>query len=155
MIDNIVSLLIGGVLGWLAKGWIANPILEVRDKRIKALQAAEQNGHVGGYASNERIAAARGALNEAASSLRSISRGHGWSARLYCRFARYDLEDAANALSSLHNMTGREEYDDKTHQLVLDAIYLFLRAHKHLSPERVDEIKQQVERDKRLHTAKF
>jgi len=156
MVDNIISLAIGAVLGWLATNWIGKPISDARDKRIKALQAVEQNSFVGGAARDERIREARAALNEAASSLRSISRGHGWPVRLYCRFARYDQEAAANCLITLHNMTGQYGYDDKERQLQVDAIYVFLRAHKqHLSRERVDEIKSQVEREKRLSEAKF
>jgi hypothetical protein len=159
MIDSIfpgaISGVILGVLAWFATNWIGKPISDVRDKRLKALQAAEQNWRIGGRSSVERTVEGRAALNEAASALRSISRGHAWSARLYCRIARYDLEAAAYALISLHNKTGRHEYDDKTRKLVLDSIYLFLGAHKHLSPERINEIKEQVERDKRLHKAKL
>src|SRR5215831_12626055 len=46
----------------------------LRDKRLKALHAAEQNTHVGYGASDQRVREARAALNGAASSLRSISR---------------------------------------------------------------------------------
>lgn len=146
---------IGGLVVWFITNWVGKPIVDVRDKRIKALQAAEQNAHVGDGASNERIKEARAALNEAASALRSISRGHGWPVRLYCLFAGYDLEAAAYGLISLHNKTGDLRYDDQIRQLILDAIYIFLRAHKHLSRERADEIKEQLERDKRLHEAKL
>ena len=139
---NWISILvgtIGAVLAWFIANWVGKPIIDVRDKRIKALQAAEQNAFVGYGVINERVAAARAALNEAASGLRSISRGHGWPVRLYCRFAQYDLEAAANWLINLHNMAG-EMYEDKRRQIALDAIYIFLRAHQHLSRERVDEI---------------
>jgi len=61
-----------GVLAWLATkyNWVGKPIVDARDKRLTALQAAEQN----------RIVAARTALNDAASALRSV--------RPYCWFAR-------------------------------------------------------------------
>jgi hypothetical protein len=158
MHDQIWSILsgaIGGVLAWLATDWIRKPISDARDKRIKALQAAEGNAHVGGAATAERITAARAALNGAASALRSIARGHPWPVRVYCWFFRYDLEAAAFALISLHNMTGHSEYDRARRQLVLDAVHLFLGAHRHLSAERIDEIKKQAERDKRLSEARF
>ena len=137
---------IGGLLVWFITNWVGKPIVDVRDKRIKALHAAEQNAHVGYGASNERVTEARAALNEAASGLRSISRGYGWPVRLYCRLARYDLEAAANWLITLHNMAGEPGYDDKARrQIALDATYMFLRAHQHLSRERIDEIKMRIE----------
>src|SRR5262249_33062677 len=95
------------VLAWFITNWVGKPIIDVRDKRLKALQAAEQHAFVGFVAGNEREAGARAALNEAASGLQSISRGHGWPVRLYCRLARYDLEAAANWLITMHNMAGK------------------------------------------------
>jgi hypothetical protein len=146
--NNWVGILlgaIGGVLAWFVTNWVGKPVVDVRDKRIKALQAAEQNAHVGGAASDERVVAARASLNEAASALRSISRGHGWPVRLYCRLARYDLEAAASWLITLHNMAGEISYDDKARrQIALDATYMFLQAHQHLSRERIDEIKMRI-----------
>jgi hypothetical protein len=143
-----VSDQIAGLLAW----WIGKPIADARDKRLKALQAAEQHSTVGGAASDQRVEEAKAALNDAASGLRSISRGQ-WQVRLYCWFVRYDLEAAADALIKLHNMTGKHHYDDQERQFVLDDIYVFLRAH--LKRERVDEIKRRAERDKRLSKAKF
>src|SRR5215468_5449930 len=115
--NNWISILlgaIGAVLVWFITNWVGKPIVDVRDKRIKALQAAEQNAYVGASAGNKRITEASAALSEAASGLRSISRGHGWPVRLYCRFAGYDLEEAASWLITLHNWTGEFGYDDKT-----------------------------------------
>jgi hypothetical protein len=155
MIDNIISAVIGGVLGWLANNWIGKPISDVRDKRLKALQAVEQNAYVTGSASDKRVTEARAALNEAASGLRSISRGHGRPVRLYCRLARYDLEAAASWLITLHNLTGQFGYDDETHRNALDAIYILLRAHRHLSRERIDEIKMRIGLEKRLSEEKL
>jgi hypothetical protein len=78
--NNWISMLlgaIGAVLVWFITNWVGKPIVDVRDKRIKALQAAEQNAYVGASAGNKRITEASAALSEAASGLRSISRGHG------------------------------------------------------------------------------
>jgi hypothetical protein len=108
---TIILSVAAGVLAWLATNWVGKPIVDARDKRLKALQAAEQNAHVGGMASDERRVAARAALNETASALRSISRGQ-WPVRLYCWFARYDLEAAAAALVHLHNITGSDFHDE-------------------------------------------
>jgi len=137
----------GAILGaftWFATNWVGKSISDVRDKRIKALQAAEQNAHVDGHASDDRVTEARAALNEAASGLRSISRGHGWPVRVYCWFVGYDPEAAASCLITLHNTTGNYRYGDEARQLFVDAIYMFLRADKHLSPERIDEIKRRM-----------
>ena len=38
---------IGAVLVWFITNWVGKPIVDVREKRIKALQVAEQNAHVG------------------------------------------------------------------------------------------------------------
>ena len=143
------------MLAWFITNWVGKPIIDVRDKRLKALQAAEQHAFVGFVAGNEREAGARAALNEAASGLQSISRGHGWPVRLYCRPARYDLEAAANWLITMHNMAGKIGYDDKRRQIVLDAIYIFLRAHQHLSRERIDEIRMRIGLEKRLSEEKL
>ena len=146
---------IGAVLAWFITNWVGKPIVDVREKRIKALQAAEQNAHVGLPASKERILEAREAFNEAASGLRSISRGYGWPVRLYCWLARHDLEAAANCLIALHNMTGEVGHDDDKAR-VADAIYIFLRAHHHhLSRERIDEIKIRIGLKKRLSKEKI
>ena len=154
--NNWISILlgaIGAVPGWFIANWVGKPILDVREKRIKALQAAEQNAHVGFEASNERIREARAALNEAASSLRSISRGYGWPVRLYCWLAGYDLEAAANQLIALHNMAG-DIVIGEGRQIALDAIYIFLRQ-QHLSRERVAEVKTRIGLEKRLSEEKF
>jgi hypothetical protein len=142
------------ILSWIggALAWVRKPVEGARDK---ALQAAEQYSHVGAAAGAGSIEAARAALNDAASALRSISRGHPWRVRLYCWCVRYDLEAAASALIRLHNRIGDRGYDNKDRQFVRDAVYVFLRAHQHLTRERVDEIKRQAERDKRLSEAKF
>jgi hypothetical protein len=141
------------VLAWFAANWVGKPILDARDKRLKALKAAERNAYVGYGARDERIVEARAALNDAVSDLRSISRGQ-WPVRLYCRRAGYDPETAASVLVSLHNMTGNP-CDDESRKLILDAIYVLLGADQHLKRERVDEIRRQLERDKGLNEAKF
>src|SRR5262249_37159322 len=139
-----------GLLVWFITNWTGKPIVDVRDKRIKALQAAEQNAHIGYGASDKRLIEARAALNEAASSLRSISRGHGLPVPVYCRLARYDLEAAASWLIDLHNRTGELGYGyDERRQIALDAIYIFLRAHQHLDRERIDYIKMRIGLEKR------
>lgn len=144
-----------GLLAWFTANWIGKPVSEARAIRIKALYAVEQNAPVGAAAGDQRITAARVALNDAASGLRSISRGYSWPVRLYCLVFGIDLEMAASALITLHNMTGNPGYNNDQRLLVVDAIYVFLKADRHLSKARIAEIKEQVERDKRLSEAKF
>jgi truncated hemoglobin YjbI len=146
---------IGGVLVWFITNWVGKPIIDIRDRRIKALHAAEENAHVGYGASKERIKEARAALNEAASGLRSISRGHGWPVRLYCLLARYDLERAADWLIDLHNRAGEVGWNDERRQIALDAIYILLRAHHHLSPKRIDKVKARIGLEERLSKEKL
>jgi hypothetical protein len=56
------------------------------------------------------------------------------------------LEAAASALIRLHNMTGNPGYNDEEQKLMLDAIYVLLGAARgHLTAERINEIKMQVE----------
>jgi hypothetical protein len=116
------------------------------------IDLGRNEAHVGYGASDERTKEARAALNEAASALRSISRGNGWPVRLYCWCARYDLEAVVRWLIALHNMTGQFglRSDDEARQIALDAIYIFLRAHHHLSRERIDEIKMRIGLEERL-----
>jgi hypothetical protein len=45
--------------------------------------------------------------------------------------------------------------DDKARQTALDAIYIFLQAHQHLSRERIAEIKMRIELEKRLSEEKL
>jgi hypothetical protein len=156
--NNWISVLLaamGGVLVWLITNWVGKPIVDIRDRRIKALQAAEQNAYVGYGVNNERVIEAKGALSEAASGLRSISRGYGWPVRLYCRLAGYDLEGAADWLIFLHNKAGELGWADERRQIVLDAIYVLLRAHHHLSPERIDKVRTRIGLEKRLSEEKL
>ena len=156
--DNWIGILlgsIGGVLVWFITNWVGKPIIDVRDKRIKVLQAADQNAYVYFTASSERITEARAALSEAASSLRSISRGHGWPVRLYRRLARYDLKGAASWLITLHNWAGLNGVYEEPRQVAVDAIHIFLRAHHHLSRERVYEVKMRIGLEKRLSEEKL
>jgi hypothetical protein len=151
LISSLLSAAIAGVAGvlaWLATNWVGKPISDARHARIKALQVAEDNAHVGSAAGEARITEARAALRDAVSTLRSIARGQPWPVPLYSRFFRYDLETAASALIELHNMAG-EPYGDERRHLVRDAVYVVLGAHKHLSAERINEIRAQLERDKR------
>jgi hypothetical protein len=139
---------VAGVLAWLATNWVGKPISDARHARIKALQVIEENAYVGGAAGEARITEAKAALREAAGTLRSIVRGQPWAGRLYCALFEYDLEAAASALFGLHNMVGKPN-DRESRQLLRDAVYVVLGAHRHLSTERTNEIRAQLERERR------
>jgi hypothetical protein len=151
---SILTGVITAVLAWFAINWVGKPILDTREARIKALQSAQQNAYVGFEAPDERKLEARAALGDAAATLQSISRGQSWLIRLYCRLFRYDLETAAGALITLHNMIGGPpSYDRERRKLLLDGIHVLLRACGHLRPERIREIEAQLEHDKRAAEA--
>jgi hypothetical protein len=64
------------------------------------------------------------------------------------------LEAATNWLIALHNWAG--SYEDKEwRQIALDAIYMLLRAHHHLSRERIDEVKMRIGLEERLSKEKL
>jgi len=153
MSDQVLTVILSataGALAWFVTNWIGKPIADAWDKRLKALQAAEQNACVGGGSSEARIVAARASLNDAASALRTISRGQ-WPVRLYCWFVRYDLEAAAAVLVHLHNITGLDVGTEAC-SFFRDAVYVFLRAHQHLTRERIDEIKKKLEQLRGAHS---
>src|ERR1700756_3513978 len=107
-------------LTWVTFIFIGKPIQDAATKRIEALDAAEQNWMAGARADQGRIEAARAALRDAGSKLRSVSRGHPWSVGLYCRLFGYDFEMAELALINLHNIVGRPGHDHEERQLVRD-----------------------------------
>jgi hypothetical protein len=41
-------------------------------------------------------------------------------------------------------MTGHDDFNDGERPLFRDAVYVFLRAHRHLSRERIDEINRRL-----------
>jgi hypothetical protein len=132
-------------LAWLAYNWAGKPILDVRCARLDALKVAELYGFVGyGYSENETNRA-RDALSDAAISLRSLNRGQPWTARLYCRLLKYDLEVAASVLFGLVGLVGAHLGEENTSRRdAVDAIHLLLNAGQHLSPARVSEIKKKL-----------
>jgi hypothetical protein len=52
-------------------------------------------------------------------------------------------------------MASNPGYDDESRSFVRDAVYLYLGAYRHLSEARINEIKSQAGRDKRLAEAKI
>jgi hypothetical protein len=134
------------LLSWAGYNILGKPLLDARDNRNAALLAGERDGLVGYAAPQDRIASARAALSAAASPLRSTYRGQA-VVRWYCRLLGYDFEKAALILFNLHNMTGDLRFSHERRQDVIDALYVYLRADKHLSAERIRAIKQGVEDD--------
>ena len=120
VLSTVFAAAIGALLAWFGANWIGKPIVEARAMRIKAPRVAEHDAWVTGGASDDRIRAARAALNDAASGLRSISRGHSWPVRLYCRFSGIDLELAARVLIQLHNIAGDFGYDTDMRQRLVE-----------------------------------
>jgi hypothetical protein len=144
------AMLYGGISGaitsvptWIVSNIILKPISIVRDKRGEALQVGERFSFVTLAAPEERIRTVRYKLNDVASELRALARAQPWSARLYCHFLEYDLETSATLLMGLAEMagTGTPEGLRRNH---VDALHWCLRAHRHLSADRIYEIQQML-----------
>jgi hypothetical protein len=71
------------VISWLATNMIAKPVLEIRQKRVAALQIADRYGHVTEASGEENVQSARAALADVAAELRALSRGSR-AVRYYC-----------------------------------------------------------------------
>ncbi len=132
-------------LAWLAYNWAGKPILDVRSKRLDTLKVAELYGFKGyGFAEDETNRA-REALSEAAISLRALNRGQPWTARLYCRLLRYDLEFAASVLYGLVGLVGAHlKPENSSRRDAVDAVHILLNASQHLSAERIREIREKL-----------
>jgi hypothetical protein len=132
-------------LAWVTYNWAGKPILDVRCARLEALKAAELYGFIGYGYSEDETNRARDALSDAATALRSLNRGQPWTARLYCRFSKYDLEVAASVLSGLVGLVGAHLGQENTSRRdAVDAIHLMLNASQHLSAERVFDIRKKL-----------
>jgi hypothetical protein len=132
-------------LAWIAYNWMGKPILDVRPARIEALKAAELYGFVGyGYGEDE-INTARNALSNAAMSLRALSRGQPWTAKLYCNLLHYDLELSSSVLMGLVGLTGANlSHDNTSRRDGSDAIHVLLNAGQHMTTERIKVIGEKV-----------
>jgi hypothetical protein len=132
-------------LAWLAYNWAGKPVLDVRSARLDALKAAELYGFIGYGHGDEETNKAKAALNEAATELRSLSRGQPWAAKLYCHPLGYDLELAGSSLVGLAGLTGAFlGPENSSRRDSVDAVHILLNANKHLDGKRVIEIKQKL-----------
>ncbi|MFY9642436.1 MAG: hypothetical protein WCD20_00755 [Rhodomicrobium sp.] len=125
-----------GLATWYATNLIGKPILAVRDARLEALRVAERYAYVAGSASEETVRVARSALADTTSRLRSLCRGQGWPARLYCRFMSYNLEGAAIAINGLCQMAG-EHFHEQTRQNNLNYVYYSLNTYGHIAEDKL------------------
>jgi hypothetical protein len=128
--------LIIGVSGWVLAHFVAQPIIDLRQKRVEALTIGERYTFVDYRADQDIVRTARSKLFDISSSLRALAREGSWTIRLYCRFYGYDLETAAGTLAGLGQMAG-EHLDEERRRNNRDAMYWSLGAHKHLSADRI------------------
>src|SRR5580698_2090735 len=132
-------------LAWLAYNWAGKPILDVRSARIDALKTAELYGFIGYGYTDDETKRARDSLGEAATSLRSLHRSQPWTSRLYCRVLNYDLETAASILFGLVGLVGAHlNQENRSRRDSVDAIHLALNACRHLSAQRVADLREKL-----------
>ena len=134
-VDGVLIGAISGLAIWLAANMLGKPILALRDARLKTIQTAERYAYFNGSASSERVSSVRREIFDIASELLAQARSHSWIVRLYCRFLRYDLEEAALALRGIGEMAGEVGYAEQSRTNNLNHVYISLRAHHHLPPE--------------------
>lgn len=139
----------GSLLAWLAFNWIGKPVLDVRSKRLETLQVIELHGYTGYGSSEANVNASKAALSDIAMYLRSFARAQPWTARLYCRVLHYDMEFAASAIIGLADLVGENlPAGSTTRRDNVDAVYMALNAHQHMTPERIQTIKDRIFRAK-------
>ncbi len=147
LVHNMLPVLgaaLAALIAWLAAHLIGKPILAIRDARLEAIRVAERYAFVSNSASFETVSAADKSLLDVSSRLRSLSRGHGWPARLYCRWVGYDLEDAAGAISGLQHMAG-ENVPKQIRKNNLNFVYYSLNAYSHIPDEELTILKVALE----------
>ncbi|ABD08142.1 conserved hypothetical protein [Rhodopseudomonas palustris HaA2] len=133
------------VAAWFAVYFIGKPVVALQDRRLEALQTAERYYAVDIRASEEVRDAAEKALFEAGLSLRTLQRGWSTAVRLWCWVWGYDLDLAAQALFGLaEGPRGKIAIAPEIRKNTLDALYVALGAHKHLSAEAVQAIRRMI-----------
>jgi hypothetical protein len=152
--DGILYATLSAVLAWFALNLVGNPVLVLRELRLKALRVAERYAYFGPTStqSEERVREVRRELFDIGSELRAQARGQSLAVRCY-RLFRCDLEGAAAALGGLADMAG-EDYPDQVRTNNLNYVYISLHAHRHLSPETLRKHKEMVNADGRRESKK-
>lgn len=130
---------------WIALNWMGKPILDLRSARLEAIKAADSYGFIGFGSKEDEVNKARSALSDAASSLRALSRGQPWTARLYCHFLGYHLELSASVLLGLVGLLeARLPYDNTSRRDGVDAVHVLLNASRHMSAERINVVREKI-----------
>lgn len=134
-----------GAATWIAVNWMGKPILDLRSARLEAIKAADGYGFIGFGFKADEVNKARSALSDAANSLRALSRGQPWTARLYCRCLSYHLELAASVLLGLVGLLeARLPYENTSRRDGVDAVHVLLNASRHLSADRINEVWEKI-----------
>jgi hypothetical protein len=142
-----LSAAVAAVATWFLTSFLGKPLLDIRAKRLAALQIAERYGGIPeptSEAGAARVTAARSALIDIAVDLRTLARGLSWPLAYYCRLARYDLDLAALVIGGISEMAGSDRYSQELKTNNLDVVYYSLNAYKHLSADRVAEVERLI-----------
>ncbi|MBI5130264.1 MAG: hypothetical protein HZA66_12545 [Rhodopseudomonas palustris] len=133
------------VAAWFAVYFVGKPVVALQQNRLEALKVAERYYLVDMNASEDERDAALKALFEAGVALRTLHRGWSTAVRMWCWIWRYDLDLAAQALFGLaEGPRGNLVIAPETRKNTLDALYVALGAHKHLSAETVQAIRRMI-----------
>jgi hypothetical protein len=155
MLTTLLASAVTGVAAWVLTHFIARPILDIRQVRLKAISVGEMYANIPPPASRqdeEDIKAAKRAVFETIVGLRTHLRGQSWVVRMFCRALRYDLEGAITALGDLETVVG-SRYGYTTRKNLLNLLYLSLNAHTHMTNEQVVELRQWIAKLKAEHAA--
>jgi hypothetical protein len=133
------------VAAWFAIYFVGKPVVALQENRLAALKVAERYYTVDMSASEDERDVALKALFEVGTALRTLQRGWSTAVRLWCWVWGYDLDLAAQALFGLaEGPRGKIAIAPETRKNTLDALYVALGAHKHLSSETVRAIRRMI-----------
>ncbi len=145
--DSMTTLIVSAVaavLAWFAVNFLGRPVLAVREKRLEAIQTAEQYFNVSLVSSVELRTTSLKSLNDVGSALRAYSREASIATQLYCHLMKYDLELAADCLFGLAKGALENNISEDQRRNTLNALYVSLGATSHLTQTEIETVRRQI-----------
>jgi hypothetical protein len=143
-LGKVSNLILGGFSGlivWIIANYVGKPILRIEAKRREAIDVAEGRAFLRSD-DDQHVPEAKTSIGNVGATLRSYARTSSSPVLLYCRLLGYDLDGAARAMYRLERMSGEYLIGDDPRTDTLDWLHVCLNAYAHLSPKRVDELRQ-------------